>query len=747
MSAEGASDVSGVHCEFRPVLRALLADPNADPEAWLEHIAECESCRVFAEEELQSGVVERGLIGASADLVADEIRSLTPEVPGYTILGELGSGGQGVVYKARQEGANGRHVALKVIYAGSSKAAQERIDRECSVLGQLEIPGIVRLYDSGEADGRRWIAMEIVSGQHMDVWFRAEGVTLRDRIAALASVSRTVQDVHDRGIVHRDLKPPNILVDENGAAVVLDFGLGRPAEIESTDDWRFTATGGFAGTVAFAAPEQLDGKTDERSDVYALGVLAYIASTGEHPFCRIEGIMPLLNAIQAGEFDSPARRSSGGVDRDLDAVIRRAMSSRMEERYESAGAFADDLDRWLAGDTVRATEGARLDAVRRVVRRFGPRIVAACLAALLVWQGAVFGLDLVQKAGSARAESDALEALFDLRSLAGEEAGLWPIAPGLIPRAEDWLSRASAALEGLDLIPVEARQGTAALEDAANGLRSHIASVRWRVERSATVARHSADDEVWDELLRSMGEGRYLLTRVEKAPGLVPIRRNDVTGLWEAWHVASGDRPVWDEENGAYGRLPGDGLVFVLVPTIPHPHLAGVPGVPEGRRLLPHCWVAKHPLSTAQWPRFSGHELASATGPWKPILDVPASEAGTALARLGLTAPSGMEMELIWAGWETISTQLQPIEMAEMVELLDAVGGATVAATMAPVRIDGEISGNNLGLVGNSICFRELLRTKGAGGGVEFRYSHEVFDDEQCSAWIRPVLPKPTVER
>ena len=200
----------------------------------------------------------------------------TYRVGTYTIVGQLGEGGMGVVLDAEQSHPQ-RRVALKLIRPDRvTPQARQRFHHEVHLLGQLLHPGIPQIYEAGEADDQLYLAMERVEGQPLDVW--AQGQDLRTRVEVLAKAADAVHHAHLRGIVHRDLKPANILVTDEGQPKVLDFGIAAtlrdPGAAPSTR---------VSGTPAFMAPEQLAGGGDQRVDVYALGVTAYRILTGIMP--------------------------------------------------------------------------------------------------------------------------------------------------------------------------------------------------------------------------------------------------------------------------------------------------------------------------------------------------------------------------------------------------------------------------------------------------------------------------------
>lgn len=211
----------------------------------------------------------------------------------FRILGVLGEGSQGRVYRAEQDSPR-REVALKVMRRGT-RVAEDRFRREIELLARLEHPGIARLYAAGEAelsDGTvAWFAMELVRGQALADY--AKSLDLRARLTLIAAIGHAVHHAHVRGVVHRDLKPANVLVDGEGQPKVLDFGMAHAA---LADETRMTAAGQVLGTIAYMPPEGLFGEAeqaDARGDIYSLGVIAYELLCGQLPY-------PDLFALLAG---------------------------------------------------------------------------------------------------------------------------------------------------------------------------------------------------------------------------------------------------------------------------------------------------------------------------------------------------------------------------------------------------------------------------------------------------------------
>src|SRR6266446_332696 len=243
---------------------------------------------------------------------------LLGELGDYELLEEIGRGGQGVVFRARQKSLN-RTVALKVISLGqwASKAHLKRFRREAEAVASLDHPSIVPIYEVGERDGSCYFSMKFVEGGQLDEVVRREPMPIRRAVELIAKVARTVHYAHERGILHRDIKPGNILLDKKGEPHLTDFGLARLVETEST----MTRTLEVLGTPSYMAPEQAAGNNTQltsATDVYGLGAVFYQLLTGQPPFAggtTYETIKLLL--------DTEPRQPSllnPKIDRDLSTI-------------------------------------------------------------------------------------------------------------------------------------------------------------------------------------------------------------------------------------------------------------------------------------------------------------------------------------------------------------------------------------------------------------------------------------------
>jgi serine/threonine-protein kinase len=285
----------------------------------------------------------------------------------YELLEEVGRGGMGVVYRARQRDLN-RTVALKMILSSQFACADDvrRFYREAQAAGQLRHPHIVGIHEVGQVHGQHFFAMEYVAGRNLGQRLRAEPLAADDAARLLSAVARAVEYLHTQGIVHRDLKPSNILLDEAGAPYVTDFGLAR---IFSDGDDR-TQSGVILGTPGYMAPEQAAGRISEisaRSDVYSLGAILYEMLCGRAPFRDDNPLNTILQVLES-EPTHPLRINPR-IPPELERICLRSLEKLPERRYSSAAALADELDRFLRREPLETQPAGLTDRLRRWIRR------------------------------------------------------------------------------------------------------------------------------------------------------------------------------------------------------------------------------------------------------------------------------------------------------------------------------------------------------------------------------------------
>jgi WD40 repeat protein/tRNA A-37 threonylcarbamoyl transferase component Bud32 len=298
-------------------------------------------------------------------------------VPGYEILGELGRGGMGVVYKARQAGLN-RVVALKMVlaaeHAGVEGLARFRIEAEA--VAQLQHPHIVQIYEIGEQDGRPFFSLEFVNGGSLEDRMDTGPQPPRWSAEMVEKLARAMQFAHERNIVHRDLKPANILLMPDGTPKITDFGLAKRMDTQGQ-----TQAGDIMGTPSYMAPEQAGSGPEigPAADVYALGALLYDMLVGRPPFQAATSMDTILQVL--GEEPVPPRRLQSKVPRDLETICLRCLEKQPHKRYASAAALADDLQRFLQGEPIQARPAGLGERLLKWVRRRPTlaALVAACI--------------------------------------------------------------------------------------------------------------------------------------------------------------------------------------------------------------------------------------------------------------------------------------------------------------------------------------------------------------------------------
>jgi len=329
---------------------------------------------------------------ATANKKLAHAAELLGELGDYELLEEVGRGGQGVVFRARQKSLN-RIVALKVISLGqwASKAHLKRFRLEAEAAARLEHPGIVPIHEVGERDGSCYFSMKFVEGGQLDEVARREPMPIRRAVELIAKVARTVHYAHEHGILHRDIKPGNILLDAKGEPHLTDFGLARLVESESS----VTQTLDVLGTPSYMAPEQAVGNNSaitSATDVYGLGAVFYQLLTGQPPFAggaTYETIKLLLDSEPR-----PPQLLNPKIDRDLSTICLKCLEKDPKRRYSSALALAEDLERWLKHEPIQARHTGVFVRGKKWVRRnptsalLATSLVAlAAAAGWIVWKG------------------------------------------------------------------------------------------------------------------------------------------------------------------------------------------------------------------------------------------------------------------------------------------------------------------------------------------------------------------------
>ena len=348
----------------------------------------CENCGDKIFNDAPKGLCPACLLDTALDLLASEAedtidppsapcgsRPASPvKVPGdlgdYLLLEEIGRGGQGVVYRARQKSLN-RTVALKIIGFGPAtpRATKEHLKRfrlEAEAAASLDHPCIVPIHEIGESDGSCYFSMGLVEGGKLDEVVRREPIPIWRAAKLIAKLARTVYYAHEHGILHRDIKPGNILLDENGEPHLTDFGIARLVETEST----VTHTMEVLGTPSYMAPEQARGnntRLTSATDVYGLGAVLYHLLTGHPPFAggtTFETVRLVLETEPR-----PPRLWNLKVDRDVATICLKCLEKDSKRRYSSALALAEDVERWLRHEPILARRSGPFTHGRKWLQR------------------------------------------------------------------------------------------------------------------------------------------------------------------------------------------------------------------------------------------------------------------------------------------------------------------------------------------------------------------------------------------
>lgn len=681
----------------------------------------------------------------------------------YDLIESIGMGGMGQVYRARCQKTD-RLVALKVIRPDHVRvpAARERFEREIESLSRLEHPNVVTVYDHGEAGGIPYYAMEWIDGVGLDrviARFHALGAVptegraiLRDLDAsgeipdgfrgswweAWTHIGRQVADAlvhcHARGVVHRDLKPSNLILTADGVVRLVDFGLAQPEGVD-----RMTRTGTHIGSLPYMSPEQVRGDKHALGpacDIYSLGVLLYEGLTLQLPFLD-ETSEGLRSKILEGRCE-PIERINPAVPRRLGTVARKAMEIEAGRRYSSAAEFVADLESILQGARVSARESSLVLRARRWVARHPVRTVAALLSLVLIAVLASW-LHQADRVLEEREDRDRLSRLLarapQIRSL----------DDGRLPELATWLDETDALLAKeeryqalLDEVPDDSPR--------AHEIREIVASLSRLASHRETIAEHSSialrsyhdarRDATWPAAIRAIASSeRYGGLALEPQGGLLPLRADPVSGLWEFLYLPTHDGPptVEIDERGRYRIEARTGVVLVLVPG--GSHWVGAKQTdsdePRGAPVDPHpregpervdlepFFISKYELTRAQWFRMMSFFGSNWRREWKgdqaiePQFGKTWDRARRYLEWVGLELPSFQQWEVACRAGEVHEIAYDLDRLLRVANVRESAHGRVL-----PV---GSFESNAFGLHdvrGNLLewCFEHAQR-RGAQGG------------------------------
>ncbi len=531
--------------EQRPAWLAQLAGADAEHRQTLSDLLDTQAG-------IETGDFLQALPTFPPEAPADELTAGATVGP-YRLIEPLGQGGMGVVWRAeRADGTVKRAIALKLPRAVWGGAFAERLGREREILAGLEHEHIARLYDAGlDAQGRPYLAMELVDGEPIDAYCRAHALGVRARVELLLQAMAAVAHAHARLVVHRDLKPANILVDGNGRVRLLDFGVAKLLEGDVTRDTALTELSGRALTLDYASPEQISGlPLGTGSDVYSLAVVAYELLAGQRPYRLKRGTAAELEeAIASAEVplasasaDDPAlcRQLRG----DLDAILNKALKKRPDERYLTMDAFAQDLRRWRDGEPVQARPDGLGYRARKFVGRHRLQVAAGGVVAVALVAGASVALWQAQRAqteaATAKAVQGFLEGVFQANS--GDQAD--PVkarettARELLDRGAE---RIDAELQQQPAARLRLLGVLASMYDSMGLVERQIAMRRQQLTESRKLSGPSSDESVI-----AMAQLADALTAAEQRPEAAVWLR-DATAVLDARRDHDSKARFWVE--------------------------------------------------------------------------------------------------------------------------------------------------------------------------------------------------------
>jgi tetratricopeptide (TPR) repeat protein len=516
------------------------------------------------------GTVVQTAAKAAAAARASALAADHPSIPGYEVLEEVGRGGMGVVYRARQLRLN-RTVALKMILAGAQGRSEHltRFRLETEAVARLRHPNIVQIYEVGEHQGRPFCCLEFVEGGGLDRHLGGAPQPVQTAARLLETLARAMHAAHQEGIVHRDLKPANILLTAGGVPKISDFGLAKHLD---DDSWK-THSGIIMGTPPYMAPEQAAGHNREvgpLTDVYALGAILYELLTGRPPF-RAATMLETIDQVRTQE-PVPPRRLQPKVPRDLETICLKCLQKEPHKRYASALDLAEDVERFLKNEPIRGRPVPGWERLLKWVRR-RPAAAALIVMSAVALLSAVLG-SLAYLGKRARDAEQALAETRlgnDLRQLIhdGETAA----------QASDWPKARELGERALAMIAPQ-EEALAPLRDQAQRLRDEAAGHQQAGDRFQQLTRER--DEVLFQATLATGEGSQ--ANISQTRAAAP-RALALAGVSLEGRAPLSPDPYWTAEENATAAVACYELLLVLAEAEGQP-LPGEGAEPQLRKAL-----------------------------------------------------------------------------------------------------------------------------------------------------------------
>ena len=519
----------------------------------------------------------------------------------YELVRELGRGGQGSVWLARDPRLK-REVALKLVpHSPLSGDASRRFEREARAASQLDHPGLCPVYDVGVEEPLAWIAMRYVPGKTLAKELAerdAPPIDLRATTALIEQAARALHAAHEAGVVHRDIKPANVIVTPDGDPVILDFGIAR----DEGDGAPLTLTGDTLGTPAYMSPEQLEGgRVDRRADVWSLGATAYELFSGVRAF-DAPTRAGIVDAVSQREPERPSSHNQA-ISRDLEVVVQTALSKEVDRRYGSALDLAEDLERIAEGRPIRARRVGATERLWRWARR-NPGFAASVATVFVVLTLALFVS--TQLLAETRTALDAnqlllseIEQLADAKvagDLLADVETLWPVTPEIATALRTWLESARSlearlpdhrealanvgqriasevATKFADTADVDTsawmQEQLEEIIDAVTELVDVIPRMQARFELADGLERRTLLEpaQEWLEAAeRVRADPRFGGFELAPQLGLIPLGPDPASQLEEFAHLPSGTPAQRDPDTRALAIDADNGVVLVLVP-------------------------------------------------------------------------------------------------------------------------------------------------------------------------------------